>query len=130
MNWQKCLIPSIIIFIILAFLGYLALSIFIVPINATCEYISSVPPDSPVDLSLNDWIYANMITGIVFFSLLVSLSKEKNPDSACVMGFFFVFTSLYCLFEVVWAVIGFLIFDQNMKDACSYADSFNTVVTA
>lgn len=126
MNWKNCLLAFTIIATMLAFMCYLIFTVFVIPAFAECDSIGQYYDDSPVNLCLGEWMFGNMIAGIIILSLMVAMSKSK--DSA--IGFLMAFCGLYCLFEVVWNIIGFMIFNHGYKDACASSGSFNTYITA
>lgn len=130
MSCKDNLILILIIVYMLAFLGYLVISIFVVPVNVDCAGMNDIPEDAALDLSMGDWISSNMIAGIIIFGILTSLSKAKKGDSKCLMVFFIIVSALYCLFEIVWGTIGVILFQQTYHDACAYSDSFNSYVIA
>jgi predicted Co/Zn/Cd cation transporter (cation efflux family) len=98
MSCRDKLIPTLVIFYILALVGFLIDSIFIVPIYTECTYLSQIPEDALVDLSMSDWIMDNMIAGIVLFSLMASFGRNKRASSDCMLVVFLVIFTLYCLF--------------------------------
>lgn len=129
MSCQKHLTYTGIITLILALIGYLIFEAFIVPINAECDYMSVIPEGAAVDMSLSDWVYGNMMAGVIFFSLLASFSKNtKRGSNNCALGLLMGLFCFYCLFEIAWTILGFMINTQFYKDACSYSDSFNLLI--
>lgn len=46
------------------------------------------------------------------------------------MGFILVVLELYSIFEVVWSIIGFMIFGEGYKEACASFGSFNDYINA
>lgn len=75
MDWRRCLVPTIITTLMVAFVGFMVISVFIIPIQANCIFTGAVPADAPVKLSMNDWIFGSMISGIILFTLMASFSK-------------------------------------------------------
>lgn len=69
----------------------------------------------------------NMIAGIIVFSFF-TLFKGENKDRAIMIVLLVVW--LYCLFEVAWNIVGFVVFNDHYKDACASSGSFNTYITA
>ena len=98
MGCQDKLIPTFVIVYMLAFVGFLIDSIFIVPIYTECTFMSQIPEGAIIELSMSDWIIDNMIAGIVLFSLLASFGRNKRANSHCMLVVFFVIFTLYCLF--------------------------------
>jgi hypothetical protein len=98
MSCRDKLIPILVIFYTLALIGFLIDSIFIVPIYTECTYLSQIPEDAVVELSMSDWIVDNMIAGIVLFSLMASFGRNKRASSNCMLVVFLVIFTLYCLF--------------------------------
>ena len=89
MSCKDKFIPILVIFYMLAFLGYLVVSVFVVPANVDCANMGNIPTDAAVDLSMDDWIFSNMIAGVVIFSILTSFVKGKNSDGTCIDDFLY-----------------------------------------
>jgi type II secretory pathway component PulF len=104
---------------LIAFMVFLIFSAFVVPVFAECSAASLTPQDPAIDLSLSDWLFGNMIAGLVIFFLLIAVSKQNGKDNDCGYAIFLTVASLYCVFEVIWSVIGFCIYGEYYKDACA-----------
>lgn len=130
MNWKSCFFTFAILTIAIAFMGYLVYTAFIVPVYAGCDSIGQ-DYNSPVNLNLAEWMFGNMIASIIIFVLMTSMGREKKEEyQECSIRFLLVVLELYSLFEIVWSIIGFMVFNDSYKEACASAESFNTLITA
>lgn len=78
MNWKNCFLALAITATMIAFMGYLIFTTFVLPVFAECEFIGQYYDDSPVNLCLGEWMFGNMIAGIIILSLIFSQAKSSK----------------------------------------------------
>jgi uncharacterized membrane protein len=98
---------AILIFILLglAYLYQAIIVVFVVPINGVCDWNSTLPPDPPVDLTMESWIYGGMSAGVIMFAMFSACSR-RTTNSDCAVGSLALLFIVYHIFMVVWSIIG------------------------
>ena len=94
---KGCIAASLFIVFALLFVFELVVVVFVVPINAQCDFNSWTDPEVKVALTMEQWIYGGMGAGIVMFALFCGSSRTKS-DSDCWMGFLTLVFALYHIF--------------------------------
>lgn len=106
-----CKAVLLFVFLALLFLYQLIIPLFIVPINGQCNYNDVIPPDPKVNLSMDSWSTGGMWAAIVIFVLFFSSGKMKT-ESDCGIFCLAILFILYQLFDLVWNIIGLIIYSD------------------
>lgn len=116
---------------IFGLLGYLILTTYVIPTYAygTCSYADQIPDDAVVHLNLNAWMFGNFISGLPLYSIVCG-ALEFDSCRNCLMHFVMVLAALYTLFQNIWSIIGYLIFNSHYRDECASVGLFNTYIDA
>ena len=115
---KDCCLGLFLVFLVLGFLEYLVVAIFLVPIKGQCDKNSTIDNGATIAISMNDWIYGGMGMAITVFIMIVSTARSKTQND-CAIGLLVVFLILYHLFMLGWSIVGFIIFEDYYKGACS-----------
>lgn len=126
---SKCCAAVIFTFFTLLYLYQAILAIFIVPIYSDdCNYNDFIPKDSPVQLSMNDYIYGSMVSSIIMMVLLAA-SGKYNSNSDCAHAFIGIVYLIYNLFIWAWSIVGITVYYNYNEDACSDVEGYNMIMT-
>jgi hypothetical protein len=60
---------------------------------------------SPVDLTMESWIYGGMSAGVIMFAMFSACSR-RTTNSDCAVGSLALLFIVYHIFMVVWSIIG------------------------
>ena len=104
---------AVLVFVLLAlvYLYMIAILVFVLPIDISCDNNSVIPPDPAINLSMESWIYGGLISGVVVFSFTCVSSRSKS-DSECMMVIVVLLYILYNIFTFIWSIIGLVIFND------------------
>ncbi len=127
MGWTEKLVIGYVV----SLLGYLVLTTYAIPTYAygACSFADQIPNDSLIMLSLNQWILGNFISGLPLYTVVCGAIETKACKD-CILYMFVALGILYTLFQNVWSIIGFVIFNNSYRNECASAGSFNTFIQA
>ena len=108
---KGCIAALVFCFLSLVFLYQIAVLVFVLPIDATCDYNSTIPNDPAINLSMEDWIYGGMIAGIVIVAITCGTSRTSS-NSDCWMYFVGIVYILYNMFTFIWSIIGLIMYND------------------
>lgn len=121
---KACLASLLFVFLALVFLYQLAVPIFVVPINGQCYYNDIVPPNASIHLSIDQWSMGGMWAGIIAFAIFFASGRAKAESDwamLCLCGLFL----LYQIFDLIWNIIGIVIYQDFYKEACRNVDGYD-----
>lgn len=125
MNCKSKLFYSIIAILILGYQAFAIVLFFFIYCQKSWQYYD----DEPINLSLGNWMIINILVSFMYFviSIWILVDGCINKRESQIFEYLF-HGGLYSLFEVIWCIIGFILFYNHYCQDCASSGSFNTIV--